>query len=262
VQVLDGRTETPIPTLLGTRATQGQGLVLSAPGFLTLRTTYRGMPVLLWPNDAALPLGATRALVYQGNDPQVLVRWSGDTRLNLAPEGALRSEAWVMPRIEAAAAVVSRIHPAIDVTLDGAGMTVPVRLDPDDGGFTTHPNAAALAYVRYGDSGRVTEARIVVRSLDREGFWHGEGNFQTAMVHEIIHATGLVGHLPSGTGGTMSPTAESYRFPEPTPAEALIMKLHYARMVGTILAGDTESEEGRLGTSDVERSEWHLVCAQ
>lgn len=263
VIVLSGRTLQPVPSLSGMTARRGQELHLQAPGFFALHTAYAGAPVLLWPaDDGFLTSRHTRHLVYRGDDPGTLHRLPrGVTSVSLVPDDRIRASPWALARVTKAAGTLSLSHDALDFAVDGAGFRVDLVIDVTDQVFRDNLDAAAAAYTHNEDDGTITKARVVFRTLQIAGFWYTEDNFETAVVHEVIHTTGLY-HSSSKEDppGIMMDSAESYSFRAPSEHERLIMKLQYERLPGTVLVGMSESDPGVSGRSV--RRGWHLVCVR
>lgn len=260
VIVQSGRTEQPIPSLAGLTAVFGQTLRLGAPGFFSLNTTYAGAPILLWPaDDGFLSAAHTRRIIYSGADPGKLTRLApGVTAVSLVPDAGIRAFPWALNRVVKAAETLSVSHPALDFAVDGPGSRVDLIVDFTDPVFAQQPGAAGAAYV-YTDGSTITRAKVVYRSLQIAGFWYLEENFETAVVHEVIHTTGL--NHSSGTEdppGVMSDTSVSYQIKAPTERERLIMKMQYSRVPGTTLAGMTESDPGVSARTS--EPQWRLVC--
>jgi len=260
VSVLSGRTGQPVPSLTGTAARIGQALHLQAPGFFALHTAYTGGPVLLWPaDDGFLSAHHTRSLVYAGKDPGTLTRLPrGVTTVSLVPDAGIRAFPWALTRVRTAANTLSESHPTLDFAVDGGGFTVDLVVNVADEAFVRMPGAAAAAYVSSGDDGVITKAKVVFRTLQIQGFWYTEDNFETSVVHEVIHTTGLDHSQQEDPPGIMSANADSYGFHAPTEYERLIMKMQYERLPGTTLAGMAESDPGV--SAKASEPKWHLVC--
>lgn len=261
VTVLSGRTDQPVPSLSGLTAVSGQTLRLEAPGYFIYNTAFSGVPVLLWPaDDGFLSAGHTRRLVYSGEGSRLTRLAPGVASVSLVPDAGIRAFPWAFERVTKAAETLSASHAVLEFAVDGPGFRVDLIVDFTDPVFAQQPGAAGAAYV-YTDGSTITRAKVVYRSLQVEGFWHSKDNFETAVVHEVIHTTGL--NHSSGAEdppGIMSDTAVSYQFKAPTEQERLIMKMQFSRLPGTTLAGMTESDPGVSARSS--EPGWHLVCVR
>lgn len=262
VSVISGRTEVPVPSLGGLTARLGETLHLQAAGFFALNTAFTGAPVLLWPaDDGFLSAHHTRSVVYSGTDPGTLFRLpSSVSAVSLVPDAGIRAFSWALACVLGAAETLSTSHPALEFTVDGGGFPVTLEINLADQGFATNPGAAGLCYAKSGSDGVITEARIVFRTLQLSGFWWTVENFRCAVIHEVLHATGLQHSSQEDPSGIMSGRADSYQFKAPTDREMLIMKMQYERLPGTTLAGMAESDPGVSSRSS--KPEWRLVCAR
>lgn len=261
VSVISGRTEIPVPSLGGLFARTGEELRLEAPGYFTFNTAFVGAPILMWPaDDGFLSSHHTRAMVYGGKDPGTLCRLPISVNdVALVPDSNFRAFPWAMKRIANAADTLSQVHPKLNFTTDGPGFKVSLTVNLADPGFQSNPKSPAIAYTKFGPDGIITDARIVFRNLQIAGYWWAEENFQTAVVHEVIHATGLDHATTEDPPGIMSTTEVVYEHRAPTEREMLIMKMQYERLPGTVLRGMVEQDPGVSAKED--RPEWHLVCA-
>jgi hypothetical protein len=263
VSVVSGRTGQPVPSLSGLTATSGQSLNLQASGFFAFRTSFTGSTIQLWPaDDGFLTSDHTRHLVYGGRDPGMLYRLpQGTNTVSLVPDAGIRAFPWALARVTKAAETLSQSHKALDFSVDGGGFRVDLIVDFSDPVFTQQPGAAGAAYAYDDGHGNIMRAKVVYRSLQIQGFWHTEDNFETAVVHEVIHTTGL--NHSSGAmdpPGIMSDDAKSYGFRAPSELERLIMKMQYDRLPGTTLTGMTESDPGVSARAS--EPGWHLVCVR
>jgi len=244
--VRDGRTGAPVaPALLDT----GRATEIVLPGFLTLRTGRRSGELFLWPDDAGLPAEFTRALAYWGNNPGVSYRWpDGVMAVAVAPEGEFL-EGRAAQALEAGMGLASRAHPNLEFARGGGDRTVSVSWNPDDPTFRTYPNALAFADVTWNGGGVLTGGRIVFRFVrpppgwenQEEQWWRALG---IAAAHELIHASGLLGHVPPGSPGIMGTDGSLYASTDFSDAEKLVMRMHYRRPPGMRLAGSVEEEPG------------------
>lgn len=261
-RILSGLTGLPI--LHADIVHDGQWMTIGAPGYFSLRT-HRGMgDVYLWPTDDGFISSAyTRFFVYRGLDPGMLYRLPPQVRhVSVVLDDHIAETPWAVQRVEGATQSLTQLHGVLSFDISGLGdVVIPIVLDPLDRGFELLPHAAMLAYTMTNDQGVIFGGRIVVRSLAVESFWYGEENFKTAILHELIHITGL-DHLQSGELGIMSGNSESYRFPVPTEREILVMRMQYRRSAGTILSGMIETEREVAAASSPSNATWRLVCAR
>jgi hypothetical protein len=262
VNVVSGRTGLPIQSLSGMAAVPGQALLLEAPGFFSYRTSFTGRTITLWPaDDGFLSAHHSRRLVYRGESPGKLTRLPASVvAVSLVPDEGVRAFPWAMDRIRRGMEILSQSHDALDFAVDGGGFPINLSVNFADPGFVDQPGAAALAYTASDSAGVITGVRIVLRSLQIQGFWHSEDNFQCAVTHECIHGTGLDHSDPQDAPGIMTLGADSYRFLEPSEQERLIMAMQYRRHPGSSLDGMTESDPATATKSQVEESVWRLVC--
>lgn len=264
VSVVSGRTGAPIPSLSGLTAMRGQPLFLQSAGFFSYRTTFSGQQIALWPaDDGFLTAHHTRRIVYRGQSPGKLYRLpSSVTQVSIVPDEGIRAFPWAMERVRKSAEILSNAHTALDFQVDGPGFPIYLSVNFADQGFVDQPGAAALAYTFPDANGVINGVRIVLRSLQIQGFWHSLDNFQCAVTHEILHGTGLDHSDLEDAPGIMMMSAESYKYLEPSPQERLIMAMQYQRLPGTILDGMTESDPASVTKSDSEPPKWRLVCAR
>ena len=264
VSVVSGRTGAPIPSLSGLTATQGQSLFVQSAGFFSYRTAFSGQTIALWPaDDGFLTAHHTRRLVYRGESPGLLHRLPQSVAsVSLVPDEGIRAFPWAMDRVRKSAEILSRSHSVLDFQMDGPGFPIQLVINFADQGFVDQPGAAALAYTSSDANGTITGVRLVFRSLQIQGFWHSEDNFQCAVTHECIHGTGLDHSDLEDAPGIMMVGADSYKYLEPSPQERLIMAMQYQRLPGTTLNGMTESDPTSVTKSDNERPKWRLVCAR
>lgn len=243
---LDGRTGAPVAA---TVRQSGRGLEMACEGFLTLRTSAGAGDVFLWPADAGLPVEFTRALAYWGNDPGVSYRWpDGVTAVAVVPQGEFL-EGRAAEALEAGIRLASRAHPSMEFTRGGGDRTVSVSWNPDDSTFLTYPNALAFADVTWNGGGVLTGGRIVFRFVRPAPGWEGQEEqwwraLGIAVAHELIHTSGLLGHVPPGSPGIMGTDGSLYASTDFSDAEKLVMRMHYRRPPGMRLAGSIEEEPG------------------
>ena len=252
--VVSGRTGMPVTGQPDT-AVVGSTLSLSADGFLTLRTAWDGGDVLLWPDDADLPVDYTRAFVYNHADPGTLHRLpSGIGTVAVQTDASIPQGSRMYDELINGAALLSAAHPSLEYAVGGVGQfSVAVTVDPADPGFVQIPGAGALTYVQNASDGSIAKVRTVARG-ELEVFYTWD-NVRTMFAHELCHGTGLA-HSPHGL---MAATVESYGNHDFTATEKLVMKLHYSRRNGTQLAATSEDENPVRAQSFDTR--WHLVCA-
>ncbi len=238
--VLDGRTGTSVPAVI---APAPFGMELTVPGFLTLRPVRQGGDVFLWPNDSALPVSYTRALVYRDLDPGQSARWADGVRvIGLRPLGVFQSGR-PLQTLQEAAMLASAAHPVLEFVVGNGDRSIPVEVTANDPTFTEFPNAGGFARMLWDNNHRFIEGRIVIKSISDNPDWEdGWVYLRIALAHEMIHASGLIGHVPVGSPGIMGTTSALYSHRDFTDNEKLVMGLQYRRVPGTRLTGATEDE--------------------
>jgi len=242
----DGRTGA---TVAATVRETGRWTEISATGFLTLRTGRVGGEVFLWPDDADLPIRFTRALAYWGNDPGVAYRWpEGITTIGVTATGVFGEER-PAAALAAGMELASRAHPNLEFAAGAGDRAVTIAWTPDDPVFITYPNALAFADVTWSGGGVLTGGRIGFRYVHPPAGWEGQEEqwwraLGIAVAHELIHASGLLGHVPPGSPGIMGTDGSLYASTDFSGAEKLTMLMHYRRPPGMRLTGSIEEEPG------------------
>jgi hypothetical protein len=235
VMVLSMSSDAPVAGLAAPALAPGDHVQLSAPGYLGLEETYHGGSLYLMDAEEA---SVAAALYPQGR----LLRLSDSIRIvSLSPSAELAADARTMAGLQAAIDTVNAVHPRVRFTLGGGGqIDVPVRVEADTPGFQNR-TSSALTYTSFDGRGFITGARIALPAVRWDAWFGNDQGFATALAHELLHVTGMA-HLRDGESGLMSGNALMYQHREPTPAELVLMKAHYLRAAGTLLAGGVERE--------------------
>jgi hypothetical protein len=235
VMVLSMSSDAPVAGVAAPSLGPGDPVRLGAPGYLGLEETYRGGALYLMDADEA---SVAAALYPQGR----LLRLPDGVRVvSLAPSAELAADPRTLTGLAAAIDVVNAFHPRVRFTLAGGGqLEVPVRVEAETPGFQNR-TASALTYTSYDGRGFITGARIALPAVQWDAWFGNDQGFATAVAHELLHVTGMA-HLREGESGLMSGSALMYRHRVPTREELVLMKAHYRRAAGTMLAGGVERE--------------------
>ncbi|MET0552446.1 MAG: hypothetical protein ABW221_05380 [Vicinamibacteria bacterium] len=235
VLVLSMSNDAPVSGLAAPSLAPGDQVRLSAPGYLGLEETYRGGNLYMMDADEA---SVAAALYPQGR----LLRLADNIRtVSLSPSAELAADPRTMAGLQAAVDVVNAYHPRVRFVLGGGGqIDVPVRVEAETPGFQNR-TASALTYTNYDGRGFITGARIALPSVRWDAWFGNDQGFATALAHELLHVTGMA-HLRAGESGLMSGSALMYQHREPTGQELVLMKAHYLRAAGTMLAAGVERE--------------------
>jgi hypothetical protein len=235
VMVLSMSSDAPVAGVAAPSLGPGDPVRLGAPGYLGLEETYRGGALYLMDADEA---SVAAALYPQGR----LLRLPDGVRVvSLAPSAELAADPRTLTGLAAAIDVVNAFHPRVRFTLAGGGqLEVPVRVEAETPGFQNR-TASALTYTSYDGRGFITGARIALPAVQWDAWFGNDQGFATAVAHELLHVTGMA-HLREGESGLMSGSALMYRHRVPTRGELVLMKAHYRRAAGTMLAGGVERE--------------------
>jgi hypothetical protein len=228
-------SDAPVAGVAAPSLGPGDPVRLGAPGYLGLEETYRGGALYLMDADEA---SVAAALYPQGR----LLRLPDGVRVvSLAPSAELAADPRTLTGLAAAIDVVNAFHPRVRFTLAGGGqLEVPVRVEAETPGFQNR-TASALTYTSYDGRGFITGARIALPAVQWDAWFGNDQGFATAVAHELLHVTGMA-HLREGESGLMSGSALMYRHRVPTRGELVLMKAHYRRAAGTMLAGGVERE--------------------
>lgn len=256
IDVVSGRTDSAVPDLSVTQVPDGMRLV--ALEYLTLVTSKTGK-ILLWPNDADLPVAFTQSLAYSNSSSSMnkMIRFDISVRrVGLILNSVLRRPD-IQARIEHVVQVINTAQSSVRYVLDdySADVIINIRFDANDPELMSNRAYAAVARVSYSSRGIITQGAIIFPSADHAEF---VGWFETVLTHEIGHTLGL-SHSPSGASGMMSPALINAGT-DFTSQEKLILKMMYGRLPGTQLRGETEYE-GLVQSSADEMFEKTIVCS-
>ena len=241
VQVLSGRTSQPIGGALVTRVPDG--VEVQASGFLRL-VTARTAKVVLWPNDAELPVSFTRALVHHNG---MTIRWGLYVHRISIQLPAEMNRPDIRMRMDTVAQTLNSAQNSIQFAINdySSDAQITIAFDARDSMFVADPNIVGVAHVDFFRNGTIQKATIVFPSA---GYAEFRGWFEVVLLHELGHTLGLW-HTPTGSSGLMLARLES-GVTTFTSQERLTIHMIYERIPGTVLRDETEFEAVSVSTSD------------
>ncbi len=230
-----------LPVVNATLSGSGDGLSVTAPGFLTLDTSDRGRAIHLWPNDARLTLRDTFHYVYGGNEFNSLTRLGDSTLIvSVVPHGQLVTDQMAADAVAEGIAKDNTLLAEAGVNIRFAlgkpgQVKADIFIDPSDPVFADPKNRPGAGVYNSRHGNMLIGARIVIYDLE-------QARVAITTQHELVHVVGL-GH--SVHQGPMMSGPELYNHQEFTELDADFVRLLYIRQPGTRLSYTDVRENDR-----------------